>query len=69
MFIKIKARPHSGKQEVVKVNDREYLVYLKSAPENNKANLELLKILKRYFKEEVRIKSGFTSREKIMELY
>jgi len=67
MEIKVKVKTHSGKQDVVKEKDY-YIVYLKSQPEKGKANLELLKILKKYFKKEVRIKKGFTSKEKIVEL-
>ena len=67
MKIKIKVKPNSGKQEIIKKDDF-YLAYLKSSPENNKANLELLKLLKRYFKKDVKIKSGFTSRNKIIEI-
>ena len=67
MKIKIKVKPNSGEQSVQKKGD-EYLVKLKSSPENNKANLELLKVLKKYFGKEVKIKSGFTSRKKIVEI-
>ena len=41
---------------------------LKSLPEENKANIELLKILKRYFKRDVSISSGHTSRKKVVEV-
>jgi len=67
MIIKIKVKPNSGEQDIEKKEDF-YLVKLKSVPENNKANLELLKILKRYCGKEVKIKSGFTSRNKIIEV-
>jgi len=68
MIIKIKVKPHSGKQEVIK-EGKMYNVFLKSIPENNKANIELIKMLKRYFKKEVKIKSGFTSRDKTVEVF
>ena len=67
MKIKVKVKPNSGKQEIIK-KDNFYLVYLQSSPENNKANIELLKLLKKHFKKEVRIKSGFTSRNKFVEI-
>ncbi|MDP2672913.1 MAG: DUF167 domain-containing protein [Nanoarchaeota archaeon] len=67
MKIKIKIKPNSGKQEIIK-NEEDYIVCLKSAPENNKANMELVKLLKKYFKKEVKIKSGLTSRNKIVEI-
>ena len=80
MFIKVKVKTSSGKQypkhskgckghkEIEKKSEKEYLIHLKSPPENNKANIELLKLLKRYFKSEVKIKSGFTSRNKLIEI-
>jgi len=67
MIIKVKVKTHSGKQEVVKEDDF-YVVYLKSIAENNKANIELVKLLKKHFKKEVKIKNGFTSRIKSVEV-
>lgn len=67
MIIKIKVKPNSGKQEIFNDNGN-YTAYLKSAPENNKANIELLKLLKKYFNKPVKIKAGLTSRNKIIEI-
>jgi uncharacterized protein (TIGR00251 family) len=68
MKVKIKVKLNSGKQEIVKKGE-DYVVYLKSLPENSKANIELLKLLKKHFGKEVKIKSGFTSRNKIVEVF
>ncbi|MEA3329136.1 MAG: DUF167 domain-containing protein [Nanoarchaeota archaeon] len=68
MIIKVKVHPTSGRQEITKKSKDEFEVYLKSKTENNKANIELIKILKKYFGKEVKIKSGKTSRRKIIEL-
>ena len=68
MTIKIKVKTNSRGQDIEKISDCEYFVKLKSAPENNKANLELVKVLKKYFKKEIKIKSGFSSRNKVIEL-
>jgi len=67
MKINIKVKPNSATQEIEKKGDY-YLVKLKSSPVDGKANLELIKILSKYFKKEARIKSGFTSRKKIVEI-
>ena len=94
MKIKIKVKPNSGKQEVIKQDDF-YSIKLKSSAQDNKANIELIKLLKKYFKKDaknspanfgatksktaptrrcqkdfvgVKIKSGFTSRNKIIEI-
>jgi len=42
---------------------------LKNTPENNKANLELIKELKRATGAEVRIVSGLKSKRKVVEIY
>jgi len=67
MKIKVKVHPLSGRQEIIKGDD-SYTIYLKSRAEDNKANIELLKLLHKYFKREVKIKSGLTSRNKIIEV-
>jgi len=67
MIIYVKVKPSSEKQEIIK-GGGIYTIYLKSPPEDNKANVELLKLLHNYFKAHVRIKSGMTSRNKIIEI-
>ena len=66
--IKVKVKPNSGRQEIIK-EGKSYNVYLKSPAENNKANIELIKMLTRHFKKEIKIKSGFSSREKTVEVF
>ena len=68
MNIKIKIHANSSKEEIKKING-VYEVWLKEKPVQGKANFKLLKLLKKYFKKNVKIKSGFTSRNKIIELY
>ncbi|MAG10877.1 hypothetical protein CMI44_01010 [Candidatus Pacearchaeota archaeon] len=75
MKIKVRVKPNSEEQSVEKISselfsekgfDGLYFVRLKSSVEEGKANLELIKVLVRYFGREVKIKSGFTSRTKIV---
>ncbi len=68
MKIKIRIHSNSSKEEIKKVGDI-YEIWVKEKPIQGKVNTKLLKILKKYFKKDVRIKSGFTSRNKIIELY
>ena len=68
MIIEVKVKPKSGKQEVVRIDSNRYFVYLKSEPENNKANIEMLKLLRSYFKKEVILKTGKTSKNKVIEV-
>ena len=68
MKIKIKVKPNSSQEKIEKISDEEYEVWIKEKPVDGKANIELLKLLKKYFGREVKIKSGFTSRRKIVEI-
>ena len=68
MKINIKIHPNSSKIDVKMIEKDHYEVWLKEKPQDNKANLELVKLLKKHFKKPVKIKSGFTSRKKIIEV-
>ena len=66
--MKIKVKPNSGKQEIVKLDEDSYIISLKSIAENNKANIELLKILRKHFKKDIKIIKGKTSRNKVVKI-
>ena len=71
MIIKVKVRSNSGKQEVEKINEGGYRVSLKSFPEDNNANLELIKLLSKELKvpsKNINIIKGLKSRNKIIEI-
>ena len=68
MKIEVKVKPHSGKQEIEKISDSKYLAHLKAQLENNKANIELIKLLKKHFKKPAKIVRGKTSRRKVIEI-
>ncbi|MDP3918954.1 MAG: DUF167 family protein [Nanoarchaeota archaeon] len=67
MRIDIKVKLKAGRSEIVKEGD-SYVAYLKSEPEKGKANLELIKIAKKFFKKDVKIVSGLTSKRKVIEI-
>ena len=56
-----------SKEEVKEING-ELNIWLKEKAVDGKANLMLVKILKKYFGCDVKIKSGFTSRIKVVEI-
>lgn len=64
--MEIKVNANSRKDEVVE--DVILTVNVKAKPENNKANLAVIKILEDYFDRQVRIVSGLKSRKKIIEI-
>lgn len=70
MIIKIKLHPSSSQEKINKISEGEYEIWLKSKPIDNKANIELCKVLKKHFNaKQVNIKSGFTSKIKRVEVY
>ena len=69
MKIKVKVKPNSSQEKIEKISNEEYEVWIKEKPIEGKANTKLVKILKKYFARNIKIKSGFTSRNKIVEFY
>ncbi len=68
MIIKVNVKTNSDKQKIEKISELQYKANLKSLPENNKANKELLKLLKRKFGKQARIIKGKKSRKKVIKL-
>ena len=68
MKLNIKVQPNSGRQDIVKLSNNNYKIFLKKSPEDNKANIELEKLLTKHFKSTVKIIKGFTSKNKIIEV-
>lgn len=70
MILKIKVKTSTAKSELKEMGDY-YVAELKSAPENNKANLELIKIISKKYgvdHRRVKIKSGTTSNHKLVQV-
>ncbi len=68
MKLKVNVHPNSSKEEIKEISEGVYEVWLKEKAVDNKANLKLMKILKKYFGKTVTVKSGKNSRNKIIEL-
>jgi len=68
MIIYVKVKPNSKKQKIEVVSSKEYIVSLKNLAENNKANLELLKLLEKYFNKKIKIIKGLKNKKKIIEI-
>lgn len=67
MIVEVTVAPKSGKFRIREKNGI-IKVGLKSAPEGNKANLELVKEFEKLFGKPVRIVSGAKSKKKKIEL-
>ena len=69
--IYVKAVPKAGKNQVKKVAENEYKVWITATPERGKANKVLLKLLAEYFgvsKSNVQLVAGQTARIKIVDV-
>jgi len=68
---KVIIKPNSSKNEIMGFDDnkRAYKISIKEKAQDNKANKELIKFLSKVLGKKVRIKSGFKSREKIIEAF
>jgi uncharacterized protein len=68
---KVKVKPNSKQQNIEEQSDGSLTVYLKSPPVDGKANEELIKLLAEKFdvpKSHIRIKSGLSYRQKLIEI-
>lgn len=61
-------KPSAKKDEILSSEEGMYHISLKAPPEDNKANIALVKFLSKHLKKQVRIVSGFTSKKKIIEI-
>ena len=69
MRVKVCVKPNSPISEVVGYEDDCLVVRVSAPPRDGKANNELIKLLRKYFKaKSVRIISGHTSKVKIVEI-
>ena len=71
MRINVKAKPNSKQEKVEKIDETHYVVSVKESPVKGKANEAIRNALAIHFKtgsSMVRIVSGNTSRNKIVEI-
>ncbi|MFM5892259.1 MAG: DUF167 domain-containing protein [Dolichospermum sp.] len=68
---RVKVKPNSQQQKIEELADGSLNIHLKSPPIDGKANEELIKLLAKKFdvpKSSIQIKSGVTSRQKLIEI-
>jgi len=71
MKIVVKAKPNSFEEKVEKVDESNFVVSVKEPPVKGLANRAIIKALSDFFgihPARIKIISGFTSRQKIIEL-
>jgi uncharacterized protein len=67
----VRVKPSAKQQQVTRLDDGSWLLHLKAAPKDGKANAELIELLAKEFgvaKVKVHIKSGATARTKRVEI-
>ena len=66
----IRAKPNSPKTEIIAWDDEKKLlrVNVHAKPENNEANIEIVKYFSKLLKKKVVIKSGLRSKEKLLQI-
>jgi len=71
MKINVRAKPNSREEKVEKTGDNDFVVSVKEKPEKGKANEAIRNALAVYFKvasARVKIISGYSSRNKVVEI-
>lgn len=71
MKISVKAKPKAKEERVEKIDDTNFTVSVKESPIQGKANFAITKALANYFKVpsfQVKLISGFSSKQKIFEI-
>jgi hypothetical protein len=71
MKINVKAKPSAREEKVEKIDENNFIVSVKEPPEKGKANEAIRNALAVYFKiasARVKIVSGYSSRNKIIEI-
>ncbi len=72
MKIIVKTKPGSKQDKIEKVDESNYLIYVKEPPINGRANAALIKLLANYFDISpslIEIISGFMARVKVIEIH
>lgn len=71
MIVRIMVKTSSSNPHVEDFGGGNLLVYLSSEPENNEANIELIQMLSKHYGthwKNIKIKSGMTNKNKLVEI-
>ena len=66
--INVDVKADSREEKVEKIGENTYLVHVKAARKKGKANVAVLKLLKKHFGHNAMLLSGHTSTRKIVEI-
>jgi len=67
-IITIKVKPNASETKIISQSENEFIIAIAAPPEQNKANIELIKFLSKHFKTDVKIIRGLKSKTKIVKV-
>jgi len=68
MIVNVKVKPNQKSFGIKKTDDTNWIISVKSSPEKNQANQEIIKELLKVY-DSVRIIKGLKSKNKIIEIF
>jgi len=71
MIVKVMVKPRSPNPRIEDFGGGNFLIYVSAEPENNEANIEVISMLSKHFGvpwKNIKIKSGLTSKNKLIEI-
>jgi len=71
MRFQVRVKTGCPENSIEEFGDKRYLVHLKSKPEDNKANIELINLMGKHLGVpplKLKIISGLTNRDKVLEI-
>jgi hypothetical protein len=64
----VRVKPNAPETKIISQTDSEIILAVAAPPENNKANIELIKFLGKHLKGDVKILRGLTSKTKLIRV-
>lgn len=71
MIVKVMVKPKSSNPRIEDFGGNNLLIYVSAEPENNEANLEVISLLSKHYGvswKNIKIKSGLTNKNKLIEI-
>lgn len=71
MIIRVTVKTKSSSPRIEDFGGGNLLIYVSSEPENNEANLEVISMLSKHYRvsyKNIKIKSGLTNKNKLIEV-
>jgi len=71
MKINVKAKPRARENKIEKIDEQNFVVSVIAPPVQGRANAAIVELLAEYFQvsqSQIRLVSGFTSRQKVFEI-